>query len=231
MLDSIPHRSGPFKGNKESVFEYYQNFEEYPQRYPKYCEWVKVVDRKENTVTTKEFWNISLDNDVDHVSIKVRYELNPFTEIRYEIMEANLARLVGIKNSMKFSDLQNNPDFNLVVEIAMPILDITGHPNVSKSTVYQDLGMYLTSQDSICIRNNQGSRFAVGQTCSICKKGILGGRGGGGIEVGNHKLTDEQFECDSCGQVFKNYLSVSKDTVGVMGFEWLKRQSNTTKIV
>lgn len=25
----------------------------------------------------------------------------------------------------------------------------------------------------------------------------------GGIEVGNHKWTDEQFECDSCHQVFK----------------------------
>ena len=41
--------------------------------------------------------------------------------------------------------------------------------------------------------------------------------GGDGIEVGNHKLTDEQFECDSCRQVFKNYLSVSKDSVEVRG--------------
>jgi hypothetical protein len=217
MLESIPHRSGPFKGNKESVFEYYQDFEKYPQRYPKYCEWVKVIDRRGNTITTKEFWNISLDNDVDHVSIKVCYELIPFTEIRYEIIEGNLARLIGIKNRMKFSDLQGNPDSNLVIEIAMPILDITGHPNVSKSSVYQDLEMYLTIQDSICIHNKQDSRFAVGQTCSICKKGILGGRGGGGVEVDNHKLTDEQFECDSCHQVFKNYLSVSKDTVEVRG--------------
>jgi hypothetical protein len=36
--------------------------------------------------------------------------------------------------------------------------------------------------------------------------------GGDGIEVGNHKLTDGQFECESCHQVFEIYLSVSKDT-------------------
>jgi hypothetical protein len=56
MLDSISHRSGPFYGSKESVFKYYQNLEEYPQRYPKYCKWVEVVDRSENIVTTKVFW-------------------------------------------------------------------------------------------------------------------------------------------------------------------------------
>jgi hypothetical protein len=225
MLESIPHRSGPFKGNKKSVFEYYQNFEEYPQRYPKYCEWVELADRKENVVTTKEFWNISLDNEIYHALITVRYELIPFTEIRYEIIEGNLARLIGIKNRMKFSDLQDKPDF-IVVEIAMPILDITGHPNVSKSSVYQDLGMYLTIQDSICIHNNQDSKFAVGQTCSICNRGKLGALPGEITEKRNHKLTAEIFECGSCRQVFKNYLSVSKDTV-----EWgSKSQSNTRKL-
>jgi hypothetical protein len=131
-------------------------------------------------------------------------ELIPFTSIRYEIMSGNKT---GVKYGMKFSDLENNPDFNLVIEIAMPILDITGHPNVSKSSMYQDLETYLTL----------GCRYANGQTCSICKMGILGGRGRGCIEVGNHKLTDEQFECDSCRQVFKNYLSVSKDSVEVRG--------------
>jgi hypothetical protein len=51
-------------------------------------------------------------------------ELIPFTSIRYEIMSGYKT---GVKYGMKFSDLENNPDFNLVIEIAMPILDITGH--------------------------------------------------------------------------------------------------------
>jgi hypothetical protein len=117
VLDSIPHRSGPFKGSKESLFEYFQNVEGYPKRYSRYCESVEIIDKSDNTITTKEFWNISLDKDVDHVLIKVRYELIPYTEIRYEIMEANLARLIGIKNRMKFSDLQDNPYSNLVIDI------------------------------------------------------------------------------------------------------------------
>lgn len=210
MLDSIPHSGGDYSVSKELAFEYFQNFEEYPRRYPKHCKWIEVIDRSENIVTTKEFWNIALDNDVDHVLITVRYELIPFTEIRYEIMSGYKT---GIKNSMKFSDLESNPNKS-VIEFALPILDITGHPYVSRSPVYRDLGMYLRMQDAICMENLQVFRFRVGQTCSKCKKGILGALPGELTGTGNHNLTSENFECDHCHEVFKNYLSVSSDTGG-----------------
>lgn len=107
---------------------------------------------------------------------------------------------------------------NLIIEIAMPILDITGHPSVSKSSVYQDLEMYLTIQDSFCISNNQDARPAVGQSCPLCKKGTLSALPGERTESSvNHSLTSENFECDTCHKVFKYYLSVSRDTVGVRG--------------
>lgn len=213
MLASAPHRSGPFKGSKESIFEYYRNFEEYPHRYPNYCKRVEVLSRSDNTVTTREFWSISLGMDVDHVLITVRYKLIPFTEISYEIIDATLAWVIGISNSMRFSDLEGNPNSNLVIEIAMPILDITGHPNAIKSSVYEDLELYLTIQDSLCISNNQDTKPAVGQTCHLCNEGILYSLPGDITENRNHKLTAENFQCDTCHEVLKYYLSFSKETI------------------
>lgn len=210
MLDSIPHSSGEYRVSKESAFEYFQNFEEYPQGYPKYCKRVQVVDRSENTITTKEFWN--MDTDVDHVLITVCYELIPFTEIRYEITSGYMT---GVKNSMKFSDLESDSNKSLL-ELALPILDVNSHPwGGKRNPVYDNLWLYLRIQNA---QHLEGLRigFTLGQTCSKCKNGKLGARGGGGSEVGNHKLTDEQFECDSCHKVFKNYLSISTDTVGVV---------------
>ena len=55
--------------------------------------------------------------------------------------------------------------------------------------------------------------FSVGETCSECKTGKLITRLGGGIEVGNHKLTDKQFERDTCHKVFKYYFSLSTETL------------------
>ena len=211
MLDSIPHSGGEYNVSKEKAFEYFQNFEEYPWRYPKYCKWVEVVDRSENTVTTREFWN--MDTEIDHVLITVCYELIPFIEIRYEIMEANLANLVGIKNSMKFSDLESDPNKSLV-ELALPILDINGHPwSGKRNAAYDNVWLYLRLQNTQHLGGLKISKFGIGQVCSECKKGKLGARLGGGYEVGNHKLIDEQFECDECHKVFKNYLSVSRDNV------------------
>lgn len=211
MLDSIPHSGGDYRVSKESAFEYFQNFEEYPRRYQKYCKWVEVIDRSENMVTTREFWNIALDEDVDHVLITVRYELTPFTEIRYEIMSGYMT---GIKNSMKFSDLENDPNKS-VIDFALPILDSTGHPwGGKRNPVYDNLWLYLRIQNAQHLEGKK-IKFAIGLTCSVCKKGKLGTRLGGSTEIGNHKLIDEQFECDMCHQIFKNYLSVSRDTVGV----------------
>jgi hypothetical protein len=69
--------------------------------YPRYCNWINTVHRTENTLTTKEFWNITLDRQTAHKIITVRSEFIPSTEIRYEILEGNAE---GIKNKITFED-------------------------------------------------------------------------------------------------------------------------------
>ena len=78
---------------------------------------------------------------------------------------------------------------------------------------YDNVWLYLRLQNTQHLEGLKISKFGIGQVCSECKKGNLDARLGGGYEVGNHKLIDEQFECDECHKVFKNYLSISRDNV------------------
>jgi hypothetical protein len=57
------------------AFEYFRDIESYPQRYPNFCKSVYVLERSDDNIVTKEFWNISINNDfgmlLDHHQILI----------------------------------------------------------------------------------------------------------------------------------------------------------------
>jgi hypothetical protein len=212
VYDSNPHSTGEYRATKQHAFEYFRNFEEYPVRYSKYCKWVRVVSRSDNSITTKEFWNITLDKNMDHVVLDVRYELIPNTAISYEILGRYAS---GIKNRISFLDLKDNTD-RIIIELALPILDTPGHPYAKNSFVYQDLWFYLRMQNAEFLENTPFTKFAVGQNCINCKEGkLIINRPGNSTEIDNYKLVGEQFECDLCHHRHYNNYIFSRDGVDV----------------
>jgi ribosome-associated toxin RatA of RatAB toxin-antitoxin module len=177
---------------KEKVFQYYKDVEDYPKRYPKYCQSVEVTESSNNTITTKEFWNVTTDKDTDHAIIQVQYTLTEPTEIRYEILSGHMK---GIKNRIHITE---NDEYKSIVELSLPILDMTGHPIYgNKSTIYQDLLLYFEIQDIQHLANYM-TMFQLGQKCPKCNKFYtLGAKPSDIMEVENNKRTIMSFECDA----------------------------------
>jgi hypothetical protein len=133
--------------------------------------------------------------------------LNPPTDICYEIIGGDK---IGIKNKMQFSDADNYP-FKSTAEFSLPVLDMVDRVCGSKSVVYQDLGIYLSIQDSLFMSNTQDSRPVPDQTCKSCKKGKLTCLPS--IFTGNADMTSrvkmEVFECDLCHEIFSYSTGIS----------------------
>lgn len=58
------------------AFSYFSDIESYPIIYPNFCKRIDIIERSENTIVTKEFWNISINNKIDHVVLYVHYTLS-----------------------------------------------------------------------------------------------------------------------------------------------------------
>ena len=65
--------------------------------------------------------------------------------------------------------------------------------------------LYLGLQNTQHLQGIRISKFALDDVCPECKKGKLCTRLGGVLEMGKHKLIDQQFECDSCGKLKISY--------------------------
>ena len=62
-----------------TAFQYYRDIEAYTERYPDYCKRVDIIEKSESgsMIKTKEFWNTSIGNDINHVVLYVNYNLIP----------------------------------------------------------------------------------------------------------------------------------------------------------
>lgn len=195
----------PINMSKEELFEYFSNFEEYPVRYPKYCGRVDIISKSENEVITRELWNI--DSPKGHELIEVRYHLIPPVEIGYEIISDNRQ---GIKNMIQFSVSNKSPSASRI-DYSLPIIDIVRRLYGQYNHNYEDLKIYLFGQDSLHMKNNQDMRFALGQTCPLCREGKLGGAPSEftASEDMSFRANIERFECDSCHKIFSNSMAVT----------------------
>lgn len=207
----MAHQSRSYVVTIEEAFNYHKDIERYPLRYPSYCQNVEIIKSSVNTITTKEFWNVSLDRNTDHVAIEVSYDLIQNREIRYQIQAGNMK---GIRNRMLFLS-STDKNYKSQVEFALPILDMTGHPISGKrSQVYDNLIVYLRTQDAINLENKMRT-YELGQICPKCKNGKLWSRPGDIIGVQNNTRTILNFECDFCHEKFRHVTIVSRDKIDI----------------
>jgi hypothetical protein len=196
-----------------TAFEYYSNIEAYVERYPRYYGKIEVICRTADSITTRQFLNISLDENNDHVNVVAKYTFFPEKEIKYEIMEG-YGR--GIENSIVFLDQdQVGKPYKCSVKINHIPLDLMYYPPPRFETSrrrdeYDRMLDYFLEQDLVPLEGKNWGGWKIGQICTICQKGTL--QMTGEREETGIKQTDF-FRCDYCGHEFKNYKIETSSTI------------------
>jgi hypothetical protein len=195
------------------AYEYYSDIEVYTQRYLRYYSKIDVVDRSNETISTRQFLNVSLDENQDHVNVDVKYTFFPLKEIQYEI--EGYGENV-IKNSIRFrnKDIVGKA-YQCAVEINHVPLDIMCYPphSIERDMVgyneYARMIDYFTEQDLEPLENKRW-RWKVEDSCIKCGKGTLQ-LTGEREDTGFRKI--EYFKCDYCASPFKNQRIETCDTL------------------
>jgi hypothetical protein len=181
------------------AFQYYRDMEAYTERYPDYCKQVDIIEKSDNgnMIKTKEFWNTSIDNDIDHVVLYVNYNLIPLTEIQYEIVDSSYKKLIGIKNHILLEERENN---QTGIEANNVLLDAECFPpHTRESDKYEEMIEYFTIKDCIHLENKQMEPFKEGQLCAKCFRGRLQTpRTKESFQRNGYKRKITFWECDRC---------------------------------
>src|SRR5919199_2236328 len=96
---------------------------------PHYCQRIDIVQESSKEILTREFWNISLDQTTDHITLKVRYMFFPMEKICYEIV-GDYAQ--GVKNCLFFEGEEDAPI--TIISGSRPPLDIVSLPPANKKS-------------------------------------------------------------------------------------------------
>jgi hypothetical protein len=196
------------------AFEYYRDIEAYTERYPDYCKQVDIIEKSDNgnMIKTKEFWNTSIDNDVDHVVLYVNYNLIPLTEIRYEIVDSSYKKLIGIKNHILLEERENN---QTGIEANNVLLDVECFPpHTRESDKYEEMIEYFTIKDCIHLENKPMEPFKEGQLCTKCFRGRLQTpRTKESSQRNGYKRKITFWECDRCNFQYEGtYIQAGNGT-------------------
>lgn len=174
---------------QSEAYKYYIDIEKYPERYPRYYQTIDVIERTNDSLTTRMFLNVHLSIVQDHVKLKVKYTFIPEKEIRYEVIDG-LGKGV-IKNSLviRGQDTVGDKAYKSAVEVNRIPLDLMCYPppyyympNGEKYDgyifspddrlgEYERMITYFTEQDLIPLEKkiNWGG-FKIGELCNRCKK-------------------------------------------------------------
>jgi hypothetical protein len=171
-IPNISHYSTLLSVPISKAFQYYSDLESYRIRYPNYCMNVeKIGDYTENTVKTRELWNVYLGDDVEHIVVYLKYTLSQPTKILYEITDSSYKSLIGIKSGILLDERENK---QTALEYNNVLLDAMSFPPHSKeSDTYSELIDYFTVKDCIHLENKQLEPFKEGQLCTKCFRGRL----------------------------------------------------------
>jgi hypothetical protein len=193
----------------DEAFRYFSDVDANATRYSTYCKNVATISSTDHSLTTKEFWNISISADIDHVILEVRYRFVPPTRIYYEII-GGYVKGIGIQNLLVLTRTENN---STIVKINNPLLDIICYPPHSIKpgmhffTGYMDMIGYFLTRDLIHLEKKSFEHFKAGQTCIKCKKGTLSGP-----RTVEEYIKDDfrrkivLWKCSYCGFDFKGHV-------------------------
>ena len=180
------------------AFNYYSEVEKYRERYSRYCVKVDVAKRTDSTILTNEMWNMNL-NDLDHVKVKVKYELKPPNEICYEILEGYGK---GSKNCTKLNETK---DDHCGARVSLVPLEIYSKFYPLEDPVFQKMALYFSRMDSkYC--DGKTVETVAGDPCPSCKKGKLkltGKRSTDDSPSESH--SEREFVCDFCGEIITHH--------------------------
>ena len=189
------HYTTSRKVDQLKVFEYYSQFEKYQQRYSRYCAKFEIIEKTANTITTEEFWNLTLnEGKTSHAKVKVKYTLNPPHEIQYEILEGYAK---GKKNRILIGESNGSTSINA----SMVMLEIFSYFYKKTDPVFQTYVSYFASQDTQFLEDKK-TETKDGDMCPHCNKGVLRYTGGyTRDETSSYEYSSErEFLCDKCGK-------------------------------
>jgi hypothetical protein len=153
------HFARAFNLPLSKVFEYYRNIEQYTHRYPLYYSKIDVIERSDNSISTRQYLNISLDEYEDHANVDVKYTFLPMKEIQYEIKGYGEN---AIKNSIWFRDKDTvGKPYQCAVEINHVPLDIMHYTihsmerGMMRYNEYTRMIDYLREQDLEHLENKR----------------------------------------------------------------------------
>lgn len=199
---------GVVKASLSKTFEYFSQFEKYPERYYKYCSQLDILEKKDNVIVTREIWNMTPNKDFDHVTIKVKYTLIPEKEIQYEVIDGFGTGI--IKN--KFTFEKRDEEFTLVedpyvvLEIFAKFMKNDNHP------------LLLHMHDHFMWRNmklleGKQTGYETGDPCPHCNTGHLTYCPKKEITEEKNKLYEEErFLCNKCDKISTVHKIQSNET-------------------
>lgn len=197
-------RTGPIS----KVFDYYKQIEEYPERYPKYCIRIDVLEKKENFLITSEMWNAVL-GDLEYMKIKVKYIFTPYTEIKFEILDGYGK---GNVNGIILNEaLKNNVGARLAWTPLEAIELMYGENEPTLTTMAQ----YFNRRD-VEIYEGRQVETKSGDPCPSCKVGKI-------FPTGKYEKTtkeneshsDRKFKCDKCGEIITHHEIGIQDKINI----------------
>jgi len=180
------------------VFDYYSQIDKYPERYPRYCVKVDIIEKNENYLVTKEMWNVTI-GELDHITVKVKYILKPYNEIKFEILEGYGQ---GSTNGIVLTELDNG----LVgANLAWVPLEIIAKVYGGDDPLIVKMARYFNGRD---VENYEGRQMETktGDPCPFCKEGIL-------VTTGKYEEWDKpeesrsgrEFQCEKCGKIVSHH--------------------------
>lgn len=202
-VTGIPHYSIVLNVPISEAFKYIKDVESYPQRYPRFCSNVEVLQRSDDGLLTREFWNISISDKIDHVILKVQYSFLFPSQITYEIING-YEKAIGIKNNVLLTEKGAT---QTIMKRNNVLLDVISFPPHSiRSDRYQDVIDYFISKDFIYLEKKTVEYFKENQVCKKCNEGRLEGPRTKEIHgEGNFRTKTVFWKCDCCGFEFQGF--------------------------
>ena len=198
------------------TFEYYDDIASYNSRYPTYYGNIDVMYESNGILNTKEFLNLNLDKDRDHVSIEGEYRIDKPNKISFELKGDNIVESISGGLTFIPTEFIYNKERRegTLVSGTISALEMISLPPGSKDgSEYEKMLVYFGERDDELIEGKPVNGYREGQQCTKCGKGKL--------QISAKKertridrefpLADQEnmidvLGCDHCGNSFENVL-------------------------
>jgi hypothetical protein len=186
----------------------------YHSRYPRYYGKIDVINESDKLLKTKEFLNLNLDENRDHLSIEVEYHIHKPNKILFKITSSNFIESISgdlTFTSQEFYYNKERCEGTFVNGTISALTVISLPPRSEDCSEYEEMLIYFGHTDAEFLEGKPSYEFRAGQQCIICNKGrlqVLGKK--------EHTKRDREFPlveqeniievlvCDTFGKSFEN---------------------------